>query len=104
MKTATEIYGYKPFCALCFVEVPSNAYDKRGGGENCHHCGNDFLGGRWYSNPVPKHIADLIQGAIKTSPDKDIDLRDFEIHECSRCQFSEQLGFCPKCDTQSCYP
>ena len=103
MKTATEIYGYKPFCALCFVEVPSDAYDKRGGGENCHSCGNDFLGGKWYSNPVTEHIADIIKHA-KCAIKGEIDLRDYEIHECSKCQFDKKLGFCPKCDAQSCYP
>ena len=25
-----------------------------------------------------------------------------EIRECGRCEYSKELGFCPKCDT-SCY-
>ena len=23
------------------------------------------------------------------------------IHECTRCEFDPELGFCPKCDTQA---
>lgn len=102
MKTATELYGFTPYCLGCFTEIPQDHFNQRHR-ENCPKCGNDFCGSQWYSNPVPKHVVDLIQGAMSTDVDKDIDIRDFEIHDCKRCHFDRKLGFCPKCDTQSPY-
>lgn len=95
-KTAKELFGFSPYCAACFGEIPSNHFNTINR-ECCPKCGNDFLGRKWYSSPFPKHVIELIKGAISTSIDNDIDLE--EIHECKRCQYSPKLGFCPKCDT-----
>jgi hypothetical protein len=102
MKTATELFGFTPFCLGCFSEIPSGHFNQRHS-ETCPKCGNDFCGSKWYSNPVPRHVVELIQCAMSCDLDKDVDLRDFEVHECSRCEYSQKLGFCQKCDTQSTY-
>lgn len=53
-------------CASCFKEIPENHFEHRvyHDTEHCPNCGNDFLGGKWYSNPLPKEKIDKIRAVI----------------------------------------
>lgn len=65
----TEKYEHKPesmHCLLCFKEIPENHLEKRmhHDNEHCPNCGNDFMGGRWFSQPAPKYKVDKIRDAL----------------------------------------
>lgn len=49
-------------CASCFKEIPENHFERRAyhDNEHCPNCGNDFMGSKWFSQPLPKDKIDKI--------------------------------------------
>jgi NAD-dependent SIR2 family protein deacetylase len=53
-------------CASCFKEIPENHFERRAyhDNEHCPNCGNDFLGSKWFSEPIPKDKIDKIRSVL----------------------------------------
>jgi hypothetical protein len=53
-------------CASCFKEIPENHFKRRAyhDNEHCPNCGNDFFGGKWFSEPIPKYKIDKIRAIL----------------------------------------
>lgn len=60
MKPETE------FCAACFSPIPEGHFERRAyhDHEHCSVCGNDFLGGKWYSSPISEFKAKSIKSIL----------------------------------------
>jgi len=53
-------------CASCFKEIPENHFERRANHDNehCPNCGNDFMGGKWFSVPIPKDKIEKIRAVL----------------------------------------
>ena len=53
-------------CASCFKEIPENHFERRAyhDNEHCPNCGNDFMGSKWFSQPLPKNTIDKIRAVL----------------------------------------
>jgi NMD protein affecting ribosome stability and mRNA decay len=53
-------------CASCFKEIPENHFERRANHDNehCPNCGNDFMGSKWFSAPIPKDKIEKIRAVL----------------------------------------
>jgi hypothetical protein len=53
-------------CASCFKDIPEKHFERRAyhDNEHCPNCGNDFMGSKWFSVPIPKDKIEKIRAVL----------------------------------------